>query len=91
MLDAQKKFVEILGADRLRAFQDAAVGIQKQPHSKGRPDIATYSAQERMWRFIEAKRKAEDALREDQKAWLENIADFFGAGSAIELRFELGG
>ena len=89
MLREQEKFVEVLGSDRLREFQYAAAKIRLQAHSKGRPDLATYSPQSQQWRFIEAKRTTADKLNPDQILWLENLADFFGPGSAIHLQFYL--
>ena len=89
MLLAQAKFVETVGKERVAGFQEAASNIRLRSHSKGRPDVATYSERDNLWRFIEAKRTVTDTLNADQKFWLENLADFFGQGAAIELRFEL--
>lgn len=89
MLAAQAKFVEMIGKERIARFQNAASNIRLRSHSEGRPDIATYSERDKLWRFIEAKRRAKDTLNTNQKLWLGNLADFFGQSSAIELRFEL--
>lgn len=91
MAAAQQAFLTLLGDDRLAAVQARAraAGLEPRVHSRGRPDIATFSAgRDPEWRFIEVKvAGGTDRLNADQVKWLEAIADVFGSRSAVELEF----
>ena len=89
MLMAQNKFVEMMGNVRFAKFKNIVSEMPLKRPSDGRPDIPTYSERDKLWRFIEAKRRAKDTLNTDQELWLGNLADFFGQGAAIELRLKL--
>lgn len=85
---AQREFMRMMGADRIRALgsriKDA--GLEPGGKSVGRPDMAVYIPGDGKWRFIEIKiPERGDELGDEQIRWLQLLSDYFGADTAVEL------